>query len=138
MGAPRPVTGNPLVERERRVIRVHTETIYHVAWNCADAAILHLAHSILCDVGELLQQTLVHRVVHMPVQHIHQRIPFGIHAVLPVIAHDGIVAEHHLPLAVMQLLVRLDLHKPVGVVFLVFQETVVISLDEEQPTVQLF
>ena len=67
--------------------------------------------------------------MHVAIKHIYFRIPISVQTILPVIAHDRIVAENDLPLVILQFLVRLDPDKTAGIIILILQEPVMVPLD---------
>ena len=65
----------------------------------------------------------------MAIEHIYFRIPISVQTILPVIAHDRIVADNDLPLVILQFFVRLDPDKTAGIIILILQEPVMVPLD---------
>ena len=62
--------------------------------------------------------------MHVTIKHIYFRIPISVQTILPVIAHDRIVADNDLPLVILQFFVRLDPDKTAGIIILILQEPV--------------
>jgi hypothetical protein len=62
--------------------------------------------------------------MHVAIKHIYFRIPISVQTILPVIAHDRIVADNDLPLVILQFFVRLDPDKTAGIIILILQEPV--------------
>ena len=95
-----------------------------------------LDHQLPRHLHESIDQTLVMRVVNMPVEHPCFRIPLPVQVILAVIAHDRIMAQNHFPALVMQLRIGLDPYKTACVKLTVCQKAVMIPLDQIQLPVQ--
>ena len=67
--------------------------------------------------------------MHVAIKHIYFRIPISVQTILPVIAHDRIVAEDDLSLIILQLLIRFDPDKTARIIILILQEPVMVPLD---------
>ena len=73
----------------------------------------------------------------MTIEHIYFRISISVQTILPVIAHDRIMAEDDLPLIILQLLIGPDPDKTAGIIVLILQEPVMVPLDQIEPSIQL-
>ena len=125
---PRPVTLNPLIQRQRLIVRIAAKTVDHIAGDVSSVS-FHIRGNRFPDPPlELFQQTLVTGILDMPVQHIGFGISLFIQAVLPVIKKNRIMAQNHLPLMVRKLFIGPDPLKAARVQLLVPEEPVMISL----------
>ena len=133
---PSSLTCDPLIQRKRHIVGIHTKTIDHVAGDLSRCPVRTYRGSFPCDRLKPLQEPLILRVMHMAIKHVYFGIPIFIHTVLAIVAHDGIMAEDHLSLIVLQFLIGLDPHKPTCVIVFVLQKPVVVSLDQIQASVE--
>ena len=115
------VTFHPLFQRQRRVIRIHTEAVDHLARYWLRFLLMStLSHCCFGFCTEPVHQHLIFRLVDMPVQHISQRCAFRITPELAVIAENRVVHQHDFALVIMDFCIVLDPQKSRGVKILVF------------------
>ena len=129
---------NPLIQSKRLIIRILTETVNHIT---RDALFLTTGiHSdrISGHLLKLFQKSLILRVMHMTIKHIGLWLSLLIQTILPVITHNRVMAQHYLPPVIRQLLVWLNPLETARIHILVREKTIMIPLNQIQPSVQTF
>ena len=108
-GTPLLITLHPLFQRQRRVIRIHAETVDHLAWHRQSFFLMgSLSPHISGFRAKSVHQLLIWRFMDVPMQHVGQRCSICPTPKLAVIAEYRIVHQHYFSLIVMDLRIILD------------------------------
>lgn len=115
------VTLYPFFQRQRRIVRIHAETVDHLAgYRLWFFLMRTLSHSSSSLYAEPVHQLLILSLMDMPVQHVSQWCSIRPASELAVITENRIMHQNDFALVVMDFRVILDPYKPGSVKILVF------------------